>query len=73
MTDQPTAAAERSAHVARGEDSAVSADTRPGFFVIIEGADGRTLRYWWTRMKGGVPFGARVRFSTTEPTGGTPE
>lgn len=40
-----------------------------GFWVILEDAEGRVLQYWWTRMERGLPFGARIRLSTTPPSG----
>lgn len=72
MTNQSNAAAERSAHVTRGGDDEQPADDRLFFWVVLEGPDGRLLRYWHTRMRE-MPFGARVRFTTTQPRGATPE
>lgn len=73
MTEQTNAAAERSAHVTRdaGQEEG-PVDNRPFFWVVIEDGQGRLIRYWHTKIRQ-LPIGARVRFTTQEPKGATPE
>lgn len=65
---QNNAAAERSAHVTRNEE-VTNQDTRPGFWVVLENAEGKVMRGWFTRMEGGIPFGAKTRITKDPPAG----
>lgn len=39
----------------------------PGFWVILENAEGAILRAWFVASNEGIPFGARLRVSIVEP------
>lgn len=39
----------------------------PGFWVILENAEGAILMAWFVASNEGIPFGARLRVSIVEP------